>query len=141
VWRMQKTILMIAMVALVGCGKKEDGNTGVVNPNLPSPKAAAEADTPPVPTIITNVVTNVLKEVVTNIVTAQPPAASSTAPPVLEPEEMLANRLNELLRLRQVEMNRRSPPEPLRPKIEKAIRSKLKKPTGGLGEGDEAVSP
>ena len=24
---------------MVGCGKKEDGNTGVVNPNKPSPKA------------------------------------------------------------------------------------------------------
>ena len=39
-WGMQKTILLI--VALVGCGKKEDGNTGAVNPNKPSPKAVAE---------------------------------------------------------------------------------------------------
>ena len=29
-------------VALVGCGKKEDGNTGVVNPNKTSPKAVSE---------------------------------------------------------------------------------------------------
>ena len=27
---------------MVGCGKKEDGNTGVVNPNKPSPKATVE---------------------------------------------------------------------------------------------------
>jgi Leucine-rich repeat (LRR) protein len=35
---------MLALVALVGgCGgKKEDGNTGVVNPNKPSPKAIPE---------------------------------------------------------------------------------------------------
>ena len=30
------------MVAFVGCGKKDDGNTGVVNPNKPSPKAVPE---------------------------------------------------------------------------------------------------
>ena len=35
-------LLMIAVVALVGCGKKDDGNTGVVNPNKLSPKAAFE---------------------------------------------------------------------------------------------------
>jgi Leucine-rich repeat (LRR) protein len=39
---MKQILLMIAVVALVGCGKKEDGNTGVVNPNKPSPKAASE---------------------------------------------------------------------------------------------------
>ena len=33
---------MIAVVALVGCGKEDDANTGVVKPNLPSPKAAPE---------------------------------------------------------------------------------------------------
>ena len=38
-----KQILVIMMaVVLVGCGKKHDGNTGVVNPNKPSPKAAPE---------------------------------------------------------------------------------------------------
>ena len=37
-----KQILLICAVALVGCGKKEDGNTGVVNPNEPSPKAIPE---------------------------------------------------------------------------------------------------
>ena len=37
---MKQILLMIAVVALVGCGgKKEDGNTGVVNPNKSSPKA------------------------------------------------------------------------------------------------------
>jgi len=36
---MKQLLLICAMVALVGCGKKEDGNTGVVNPNKPSPKA------------------------------------------------------------------------------------------------------
>ena len=36
---MRYFLLMIAAVALVGCGKKDDGNTGVVNPNKPSPKA------------------------------------------------------------------------------------------------------
>ena len=39
---MKQVSLMIALVALVGCGKKEDGNTGVVNPNKPSPKAVPE---------------------------------------------------------------------------------------------------
>ena len=40
---MKQFLLMIAVVALVGCGKKkEDGNTGVVNPNKPSPKAIPE---------------------------------------------------------------------------------------------------
>ena len=42
-WRkvagMKTFLLMIAVVALVGCGKKPDGNTGVVKPNKPSPKA------------------------------------------------------------------------------------------------------
>ena len=36
---MKQILLICAVVALVGCGKKEDGNTGVVNPNKPSPKA------------------------------------------------------------------------------------------------------
>jgi len=38
---MKQLLLILAVVALVGgCGgKKEDGNTGVVNPNKPSPKA------------------------------------------------------------------------------------------------------
>ena len=40
---MKQILLMIAVVALVGCGgKKEDGNTGVVKPIKPSPKAAPE---------------------------------------------------------------------------------------------------
>ena len=39
---MKQILLMIAAVALVGCGKKEDGNTGVINPNKPSPKAIPE---------------------------------------------------------------------------------------------------
>jgi len=40
---MKQFLLMIAVVVLVGCGKKkEDGNTGVVNPNKPSPKAIPE---------------------------------------------------------------------------------------------------
>ena len=38
---MRYFLLMIA-VALVGGGKKEDGNTGVVKPNLPSPKSVPE---------------------------------------------------------------------------------------------------
>ena len=39
---MKQLLLICAVVALVGCGKKEDGNTGVVNPNKPSPKAIPE---------------------------------------------------------------------------------------------------
>tara|TARA_B110000438_G_scaffold115787_1_gene113399 strand:+ start:169 stop:540 length:372 start_codon:yes stop_codon:yes gene_type:complete len=39
---MKQTLLILLAVALVGCGKKDDGNTGVVNPNEPSPKAAPE---------------------------------------------------------------------------------------------------
>jgi len=39
---MKQVLLMIAVVVLVGCGKKDDGNTGVVNPNKPSPKATSE---------------------------------------------------------------------------------------------------
>ena len=39
--RVKHFLLMIAVV--VGCGgKKDDGNTGVVNPNKPQPKAASE---------------------------------------------------------------------------------------------------
>ena len=30
------------MVAFVGCGERDDGNTSVVNPNKPSPKAVPE---------------------------------------------------------------------------------------------------
>ena len=36
---MKQILLICAVMALVGCGKKDDGNTGVVNPNKPSPKA------------------------------------------------------------------------------------------------------
>jgi hypothetical protein len=36
---MKQLLLICAVVAVVGCGKKDDGNTGVVNPNKPSPKA------------------------------------------------------------------------------------------------------
>ena len=36
---MKQLLLILAVVALVGCGKKDDGNTGVVNPKKPSPKA------------------------------------------------------------------------------------------------------
>ena len=39
---MKQILLMIAVVGLVGCEKKADGNTGVVNPNKPSPKAVPE---------------------------------------------------------------------------------------------------
>ena len=41
---MKQFLLICAVVALVGgCGgKKDDGNTGVVNPNKPSPKAVPE---------------------------------------------------------------------------------------------------
>ena len=41
---MKQLLLICAVVALVGgCGgKKDDGNTGVVNPNKPSPKAVPE---------------------------------------------------------------------------------------------------
>jgi len=40
---MKQILLMIAVVALVGCGKKEDGNTGVVDPapNSPLPNSSA----------------------------------------------------------------------------------------------------
>ncbi len=37
-----KWFSVITVVALVGCGKKGDGNTGVVNPNKPSPEAVSE---------------------------------------------------------------------------------------------------
>ena len=38
--RVKHIFLICAVVSLVGCGgKKDDGNTGVVNPNKPSPKA------------------------------------------------------------------------------------------------------
>ena len=36
---MKQLLLICAVVALVGCGEKDDPNTGVVNPNKPSPKA------------------------------------------------------------------------------------------------------
>ena len=39
---MKQLLLICAVVAVVGCGKKEDGNTGVVNPNKPSPEAVSE---------------------------------------------------------------------------------------------------
>ena len=39
---MKQLLLICAVVALVGCGKKEDGNTGVVKPNKPLPKAEPE---------------------------------------------------------------------------------------------------
>jgi len=35
---MKQLLLICAVVALVGCGKKDDPNTGVVNPNESSPK-------------------------------------------------------------------------------------------------------
>ena len=57
----QKTILLIVAVALVGgCGgKKEDGNTGVVKPNLPSPKAVpVNIDNPIVEEAIREELTN-----------------------------------------------------------------------------------
>ncbi|MDC0143688.1 hypothetical protein OAK45_04045 [Verrucomicrobia bacterium] len=38
----KQILLTCAVVALVGCGKKDDPNTGVVNPNKPSPKAVPE---------------------------------------------------------------------------------------------------
>ena len=36
---MKHFLLLISVVAVEGCGKKDDANTGVVKPNLPSPKA------------------------------------------------------------------------------------------------------
>ncbi len=39
---MKQLLLICAVVALVGCGEKDDPNTGVVNPNKPSPKAVPE---------------------------------------------------------------------------------------------------
>ncbi len=40
---MKQILLMIAVVVVVaGCGKKDDGNTGVVNPKKPSPEAVSE---------------------------------------------------------------------------------------------------
>jgi len=39
---LKQILLICAVVALVGCGKKDDPNTGVVNPNKPSPKAVPE---------------------------------------------------------------------------------------------------
>ena len=37
-----RCFLLMIVVVLVGCGKKDDGNTGVVDPNKPSPKAVPE---------------------------------------------------------------------------------------------------
>ncbi len=42
---MKQLLLICAVVMLVGCGKKDDPNTGVVNPNKPSPNQSA-TDTP-----------------------------------------------------------------------------------------------
>ena len=39
---MRYFLLILAVVALVGCGEKEDGNTGVVIPKSPSPKVTPE---------------------------------------------------------------------------------------------------
>ena len=39
---MKQILLILAVVVVAGCGKKKDGNTGVVNPNKPSPKAVPE---------------------------------------------------------------------------------------------------
>ena len=39
---MKQLLLICAVVALVGCGKKADGNTGVINPNKPSTDSASE---------------------------------------------------------------------------------------------------
>ena len=38
----KQLLLILAVVVLVGCGKKDDGNTGVVNPNKPSTDSASE---------------------------------------------------------------------------------------------------
>tara|TARA_B100000579_G_C22796226_1_gene837273 strand:+ start:473 stop:760 length:288 start_codon:yes stop_codon:yes gene_type:complete len=35
----KQLLLILAVVVLVGCGKKGDSNTGVINPNKPAPKA------------------------------------------------------------------------------------------------------
>ena len=75
----------------------------------------AEADTPPVPTIITNVV----KEVVTNIVAVAPqptPTPAPVKPRPTPPNIVTANAMN--------------------PIIEAYIRKKLKKPTGELTKAD-----
>ena len=39
---MKQILLMMVTAVLVGCGKKDDGNTGVVNPNKPSTDSASE---------------------------------------------------------------------------------------------------
>ena len=39
---MKVLIPILIGLLIVGCGKKDDGNTGVVNPNKPSPKAVVE---------------------------------------------------------------------------------------------------
>ena len=39
---MKQILLMMAAVVVLGCGKKKDPNTGVVNPNKPSLKAIPE---------------------------------------------------------------------------------------------------
>ena len=39
---MKVLIPILIGLLVVGCGKKDDGNTGVVNPNKPSPKAASK---------------------------------------------------------------------------------------------------
>jgi len=42
IFHIKQILMILSVVALVGCGKKDDGNTGVVNSNKPSPKAASE---------------------------------------------------------------------------------------------------
>ena len=39
---MKVLIPILIGLLVVGCGKKDDGNTGVVNPNKPSPKSTSE---------------------------------------------------------------------------------------------------
>ena len=57
---MKQILLMIAVVLVGGCGgKKGDGNTGVVNPNKPSPKAVpVNIDNPIVEETIREELTN-----------------------------------------------------------------------------------
>ena len=60
-WGVKQILVICAVVALVGgCGgKKEDGNTGVVKPNLPSPKAVpVNIDNPIVEEAIREELTN-----------------------------------------------------------------------------------
>jgi len=111
---MKLILLICAVVALVGCGKKTEPKqqaeaNATVTPKPEPPKEAAA------PTIITNVV----REVVTNIVTATPQPTPTPAP--IKPQPTPPNII---------------PANAMNPKVEGKIRAVIGKPTGELTKAD-----